>query len=94
MKRKEYLLKLGSARVTCRVEEVLRVMDASTLGTTEQRNAIQRHDVAECVLRLDRAIACDLADGNVAATSRFVIVDDYEIRGGGIVREAMTDRQT
>ena len=92
VKRKEYLLKLGTARVTCRVEEVLRVMDASTLGTTEQRNAIQRHDVAECVLRLDRAIACDLAE-DIAATSRFVIVDDFEIRGGGIVREAMTDRQ-
>ena len=68
-------------------------MDASTLGATEQRNAIQRHDVAECVLKLDRAIACDLAE-DVAATSRFVIVDDYEIRGGGIVREALTDRQT
>ncbi len=92
VKRKEYLLKLGTARVTCRVEEVLRVMDASTLDTAEQRNAIQRHDVAECVLRLDRAIACDLAE-DVAATSRFVIVDDFEIRGGGIVREAMTDRQ-
>jgi bifunctional enzyme CysN/CysC len=92
VKRKEYLLKLGTARVTCRVEEVLRVMDASTLGTAEQRTAVQRHDVAECVLRLDRAIACDLAE-DIAATSRFVIVDDFEIRGGGIVREAMTDRQ-
>ncbi|HEY7614728.1 MAG TPA: GTP-binding protein [Gemmatimonadales bacterium] len=92
VKRKEYLLKLGSTRVPCRVEEILRVMDASTLGTAEQRNAIQRHDVAECVLRLDRAIACDLAE-DIAATSRFVIVDDFEIRGGGIVREAMTDRQ-
>ncbi len=92
VKRKEYLLKLGSARVTARVEEILRVMDASTLNT-EQKPSIQRHDVAECVLRLDRAIACDLAD-EIASTSRFVIVDDYEIRGGGIVREAMTDRQT
>ncbi len=92
VKRKEYLLKLGAARVTCRIEEILRVMDASTLGATEQRNQIQRHDVAECVLRLDRAIACDLAE-DIASTSRFVIVDDYEIRGGGIVREAMTDRQ-
>jgi len=62
VKRKEYLLKLGTARVTFRVEDVLRVMDASTLGTTEQRNAVQRHDVAECVLKLDRAIACDLAE--------------------------------
>jgi bifunctional enzyme CysN/CysC len=92
VKRKEYLLKLGSARVPARVEEVLRVMDASTLGATEQAGAIQRHDVAECVLKLDRAIACDLAE-DVAATSRFVIVDDYEIRGGGIVREALSDRQ-
>jgi bifunctional enzyme CysN/CysC len=92
VKRKEYLLKLGTTKVPCRIEEILRVMDASTLDATEQRNAIQRHDVAECVLRLDRAIACDLAE-DIAATSRFVIVDDYEIRGGGIVREAMADRQ-
>ena len=63
MKRKEYLLKLGTARVTARIEEVLRVMDASTLDTAEQRTAVQRHDVAECILKLDRAIACDLADG-------------------------------
>jgi bifunctional enzyme CysN/CysC len=92
VKRKEYLLKLGTARVTARVEEVLRVLDASTLGAATQRVAIQRHEVAECVLKLDRAIACDLAE-DVAGTSRFVIVDDYEIRGGGIVREALADRQ-
>ncbi len=93
VKRKEYLLKLGTARVTARIEEVQRVMDASTLDTAEQRTAIQRHDVAECVLKLDRAIACDLAE-DIPSTSRFVIVDDYEIRGGGIVREALPDRQT
>ncbi|HEY9013534.1 MAG TPA: GTP-binding protein, partial [Gemmatimonadales bacterium] len=93
VKRKEYLLKLGTARVTCRLEDIIRVMDASTLDATAQRMVINRHDVAECVLKLDRAIACDLAD-DIASTSRFVIVDDYEIRGGGIVREALTDRQT
>ena len=92
VKRKEYLLKLGTTRVTARVEEVLRVMDASTLDTADQRTAVQRHDVAECVLKLDRAIACDLAE-DVPATSRFVLVDDFEIRGGGIVREALPDRQ-
>jgi len=93
VKRKEYLLKLGTARVTARIEEVLRVMDASTLDTAEQRTAVQRHDVAECILKLDRAIACDLA-ADIPTTSRFVIVDDFEIRGGGIVREALPDRQT
>ena len=93
VKRKEYLLKLGTARVTCRVEDIIRVMDASTLDAASQKLVVQRHDVAECVLKLDRAIACDLAD-DIAATSRFVIVDDFEIRGGGIVREALPDRQT
>ncbi len=93
VRRKEYLLKLGTARVTARVEEILRVMDASTLEAAEQRAAVQRHDVAECVLKLDRAIACDLAE-DLPATSRFVVVDDHEIRGGGIVREALPDRQT
>jgi bifunctional enzyme CysN/CysC len=91
-KRKDYLLKLGTARVTARIEEVLRVMDASTLDTAEQRTAVQRHDVAECILKLDRAIACDLA-ADIPTTSRFVIVDEFEIRGGGIVREALPDRQ-
>ena len=93
VQRKEYLLKLGTARVTARLEEVLRVMDASNLETTQQRSAVQRHDVAECVLKLDRAIACDLAE-DIPTTSRFVLVDDFEIRGGGIVREALPDRQT
>jgi bifunctional enzyme CysN/CysC len=93
VKRKEYMLKLGTARVTARIEEIHRVMDASTLGATDQRNTINRHDVAECTLKLDRALACDLA-ADIAATSRFVVVDDYEIRGGGIVREALADQQT
>ena len=29
----------------------------------------------------------------LAATSRFVVVDAYEISGGGIVREALPDKQ-
>ena len=92
VRRKEYVFKLGSARVACRVEQVHRVVDASNLATTDERDRIERHEVAECTLKLDRAVAFDLAD-DVAPTSRFVLVDDYEIRGGGIVREALLDEQ-
>ena len=53
---------------------------------------IGRHDVAECILRLERAIAFDLAN-ELAQTSRFVIVDQYEIAGGGIILEDLDDRQ-
>ena len=59
---------------------------------SDNKDRVDRHEVAECILKLNRAIAFDLAD-EIAATSRFVIVDDFEIRGGGIVREALPDRQ-
>jgi len=90
VKHREYLLKLGSARVPMKVEEVHRVLDASSLEAQERKPRVDRHEVAECTLKLGRALAFDLAD-DVAATSRFVVVDDYEIRGGGIVREALPD---
>ena len=93
VKKRDYLLKLGTARVPCRLEQVHRVVDASNLSASEAKDRIDRHDVAECTLKLNRAIAFDLAD-QVAATSRFVLVDEYEIRGGGIVREAVADQQS
>lgn len=91
--KKEYTLKLGAARVPARLEAIHRVLDASTLSATGQQDRVERHDVADCVLKLGRAIAFDVAD-EIAATSRFVIVDEYEIRGGGIVREALSDKQS
>ena len=51
---------------------------------------VARNDVADCVLKLERAVAFDL-HAERPDTGRFVIVDDYEIRGGGIVREALAD---
>lgn len=84
-----YHLRLGTARVPMRVESIDHVLDAATLATAPA-TAVARHDVGECVLRLDRAVAFDRHDER-AECGRFVIVDDYEIRGGGIVREALAD---
>ena len=93
VKKKDYVLKLGAGRVTARVEEIHRVIDASDLSSKDHQQRVDRHAVAECTLKCNRAIAFDLAD-EIAATSRFVVVDDFEIRGGGIVREALPDQQT
>ncbi|MGH7499927.1 MAG: adenylyl-sulfate kinase [Gemmatimonadales bacterium] len=88
---REYVLKLGSARAIARLEKVDRVIDASDLAVTEHKPRVDRHDVADCVLRLKTAIALDLVD-DLAATSRFVLLDDYEISGGGIVRRVEASR--
>ncbi|MGE5834952.1 MAG: GTP-binding protein [Acidobacteriota bacterium] len=89
--RKDYVFKLGSARVPMRVEAIHRVIDAADLGDTGARTAVERHQVAECTFKLHRAVAFDVS-ADLAATGRFVIVDDYDIRGGGIVAEALPDR--
>ena len=92
----DYILKLGSTRVKARVEEIHHILDAGQVdqpdliepqGETVQ---IKRHMAAECTFSLSRAIAFDLAV-EMKDTSRFVIVDDYEICGGGIVLEDLDD---
>jgi bifunctional enzyme CysN/CysC len=89
---KEYLLKVGCTKEPIVVEEILSVMDASDLSSACRKNAIEYHDVAECVLRCRHAIAFDTVD-TIQSTGRFVIVDNFEIRGGGIIREALPDDQ-
>jgi bifunctional enzyme CysN/CysC len=91
-KGKEYLLKLGAARQPVVVEDILHVMDAAELSGRPDAECVEYHNVADCILRSERAIAFDPADV-MEGTSRFVIVDDYEIRGGGIVRKALADNQ-
>ncbi len=90
--KKDYILKLGSARVTMRVEDIQRVINASDLSSDDQKTRVERNDVADCILKCTRAMAFDLAD-EIAETSRFVIVDDFEISGGGIIRESLPDDQ-
>lgn len=91
LKGKDYLLKIGTAKVQIQIEEIIRVIDASNLQA-ETKEQIERHDVAECVIKLEKTIAFDLAADNIH-TSRFVIVDNFEIAGGGIILESLSDEQ-
>lgn len=88
---KTYFLKCETSKVEMRLEHVERVVNASDLNCIN-RQYVEKNEVAECILKLDRPIAFDLT-GFIDATSRFVIVDDYEIAGGGIITEALKDEE-
>lgn len=92
MLKKEYFLKLGTAKISCKLESIHKLIDASSLDSRQDSDRINRHDVAECTLKLSKPLAFDIADDN-ATTSRFVIIDEYEITGGGIIREELPDGQ-
>jgi bifunctional enzyme CysN/CysC len=81
------LLKCGTARVPARIEQVSRIVNASDLSRRE-RQYVERNEVAQCDLILESPIAFDVA-GGCEALSRFVLVDDYEISGGGIITAAL-----
>jgi bifunctional enzyme CysN/CysC len=83
---KRYKLKLGTASTSAYLREVVRVVDASDLSLERRREHVERHEVGECIFETMRPLAFDRADASVV-TSRFVIVDDYEIAGGGIITE-------
>ena len=85
---RHYALKLGTARVSVHLEHIERVLDASTLASVTDRTSVVRNEVADCVLKLRHPIAFDRAS-ELAATSRFVLVDNFSISGGGVVREAL-----
>ncbi|WP_372713813.1 sulfate adenylyltransferase subunit 1, partial [Ilyobacter sp.] len=81
IKGKSYFLKIGNAKVKVEIEKIKRVIDASTL-TNVNKEQIDRNDVAECILKTQNPIAFD-ENKHIQNTSRFVIVDDYDISGGG-----------
>ena len=89
---KSYLLKLGTARVKMHIEQIIKVINAAEISEAKDKKVIELHDVAECVLSLQHALAFDLTEA-LAETSRFVIVDENEICGGGIILSALPDRQ-
>ena len=95
-KGKSYKLKLATQEVECRIESIERVIDASTLETVSRKENemfVGRHEVAELTLHTRRPIAFD-AHVEIAPLGRFVIVDGFEVSGGGIIAADNYPRRT
>ncbi len=90
VKGKKYKLKLGTSRPSVRLVEVLNVLDSSELTSIANKAQVDRHDVAECIFETGKPLAFDKA-GDLRETGRFVIVDNYEIAGAGIILEALPE---
>ncbi|NBV43044.1 adenylyl-sulfate kinase, partial [bacterium] len=88
VRNKRYKLKLATARIPVVVKEIINVLNAAELSS-EHKDQVARHEVAEVVLETLKPVAFDPAAQH-PGTSRFVIVDNYEIAGGGIVIENRT----
>lgn len=88
---KTYKFKLATAEVEATVEKIIRTVDASTLQRHENSRELNRNDVAEIIFKLKDKLAFD-AFGTFQATGRFVLVDGFDVAGGGIVLSAETSQ--
>ncbi len=85
---KDYAIKSCTAKTTCRVTAIHSVLDASNLTKDQTATSAGKHAIADCTFTCERDIAFD-TNTALPATGRFVLVDGYEIAGGGIIKEAM-----
>ncbi len=95
-KGKKYKLKLVTQEVECEIAEIEKVIDASTLATVARNgneNFVGRHEVGELTIRTRKPVAFD-AVTEIVPTGRFVIVDDLDVCGGGIIVENNYPRHT
>ncbi|HOX58667.1 MAG TPA: adenylyl-sulfate kinase [Candidatus Paceibacterota bacterium] len=92
---RNYRLKLATQEARCQIEKIERVIDAATLQTVERPGepVVNRHEAAELVLRTMSPVAFDTIS-EAAVTGRFVLVDGFDIAGGGVILPGNYPRRT
>ena len=80
---KAYKLKLATSHHNVVVQAIERVIDTGDLSSAEAKS-VERNAVAEVVLRSRGMMVLDEFANN-PATGRFVLVDEYDAVGGGII---------
>ncbi|WP_461214228.1 sulfate adenylyltransferase subunit 1 [Lacticaseibacillus sp. GG6-2] len=85
-----YKLKLATQEVQVRVIEIPKITDASDLSARATTDEVHLNDVAEVVLQASNPIVYDLFSKH-QATGRFVLVDGYDVAGGGTITTIAKD---
>jgi bifunctional enzyme CysN/CysC len=89
IKDKTYKLKITTQQVPVIVADIIHVLNAAELASS-QKPHVDRHEVGEIIFETLKPIAFDVA-ADIAQTGRFVLVDNYEIAGGGIILAPIFD---
>ncbi len=89
---RRYVLRLATREVACEIAAVHRIVSAANLGEERARRDVQRNEVAEVTIRTRSPIAFDLST-SFEHSGRFVLVDEYDISGGGIITALVHDEQ-
>ncbi|MDR0621864.1 MAG: sulfate adenylyltransferase, partial [Deltaproteobacteria bacterium] len=82
-----YRLKLATSETEARVDEIVNLIDSSLLAPIPAKGQVGQNGVAVVVLSLKKPLPMDPFSEH-KATGRFVLLDGYDVSGGGIVTAA------
>jgi bifunctional enzyme CysN/CysC len=80
---RRYKMKLCTAQYSVDVEKIEKVIDVNDLGSTDSEK-VERNAIAEVIFRTRAQIPLDPFEHN-GITGRFVLVDQFDIVGGGLI---------
>ena len=89
---RRYQLRVATREVDCEVATIHRIIDTMDLAQQQGSSVVNKNQVAELTIRAKTPVAFDLS-ASFESTGRFVLVDEYDIAGGGIVTELIHDDQ-
>lgn len=94
-KNKDYLLKLGSAKVKARLSYIERVLEAESEDSMNLHKAeiLEHNQAGSVVLELATPLVCARFFDN-QTLGRFVLVDEYDAAAGGIVLDIPQSAQS
>jgi bifunctional enzyme CysN/CysC len=84
---RRYRLRLATLERDVEVFSVKRAMSPVTMTVDTNRTGVGQNEVGEVVFRSARPSVFDVA-ADIPCTGRFVLLDGYDVVGGGIVQEA------
>jgi bifunctional enzyme CysN/CysC len=87
-KKKKYKMRLSTQEVECEITKIYRIIDAANLDTNISQEVVNVNQVAEISIHTKRPIAFDFYR-DFEDTGRFVLVDKYDVSGGGIITQAI-----
>ena len=82
-----YRLKLATLERDAEVFSITRVISAVSLTVEHGKTGIGQNEAGEVVFRSARPFVFDVA-ADVPTTGRFVVLDGYDIAGGGVIQNA------
>jgi sulfate adenylyltransferase large subunit len=88
-----YKLKLATESSEARVLEIYNLIDSVNLAPLSGGTEVGFNEVAEVLISTKKPLALDLFSKH-KVTGRFVIVDGYDVSGGGIVTEAREAKES